>query len=301
MTAKSKRGVDKKYLLRRGMFCFFLLFLFVSAFYFLFKPSHPEESLIERIFGEYKLIFFHSDEIEVAEEVERAKWDSDLFITDADGRIFYNDPNVVTCTGIDVSSFQGEIDWKKVKESGIDFVFIRAGYRGNTEGGLYVDPSFETNYQGARDVGLPIGVYFFSQAISEEEAAEEADYVVSIIGNRTIDLPIVFDWEYVSEAARTAGISSTTMSNCAHAFCNRVSQRGYDSMVYFNLYTSYMIYDMSSFGNNKIWIAQFAEKPTYYYHYEMWQYSCTGTVPGISTEVDLNIALDQALVDMIKK
>ena len=295
----SKRKNKKVYIVRRIVFCFLLLLLFFFIVKRLFTPEHYSGMDFEHLFGEHKLISFSSNEIEVAEEMKRTKWDPDLFDTDEKGFMHYNDPNTATCLGIDVSSFQKDIDWFKVKNDGIDFVFIRIGYRGNTEGGLFSDPYFETNYNGAKEAGLSVGVYFFSQAINDIEAGEEADFVISLLKDKEIDLPIVFDWEYVSETARTAKISKETMSECAESFCNRISEHGYESMVYFNLYTSYMIYDMTDFGDKMIWLAQFSDEPTYYYHYEIWQYSCTGSVDGIQCDVDLNIALDEDIVSKI--
>ena len=288
------------YIVRRIVFCILLLVFTLFLIRKLFMPEHLNGIDYEKIFGEHKLIFFSSNEIQVAEEVKRNIWNPDLFELDKNGFMHYKDPDVQTCLGIDVSSFQKDIDWEKVKNSGIDFVFIRAGYRGTTEGGLFIDPNFENNYEGAKNAGLKIGIYFFSQAITETEATEEADYVVSLIKGKELDLPIVFDWEYVSDTARTAGITQELMSDCADAFYSRIKQHGYECMIYFNLYTSYFIYDMNDFGDKMIWLAQFAEKPTYYYHYEIWQYSCTGKVDGIETDVDLNIALDSMIVSSIK-
>lgn len=288
------------YIVRRIVFCILLLVFTLFLIRKLFMPEHLNGIDYEKIFGEHKLIFFSSNEIQVAEEVKRNIWNPDLFELDKNGFMHYKDPDVQTCLGIDVSSFQKDIDWEKVKNSGIDFVFIRAGYRGTTEGGLFIDPNFENNYEGAKKAGLKIGIYFFSQAITETEATEEADYVVSLIKGKELDLPIVFDWEYVSDTARTAGITQELMSDCADAFYSRIKQHGYECMIYFNLYTSYFIYDMNDFGDKMIWLAQFAEKPTYYYHYEIWQYSCTGKVDGIETDVDLNIALDSMIVSSIK-
>ena len=296
----SNEKKKKSYIIRRLAFCVLLICLTVFLIRKLFLPTHNNGLDFDKLFGEHKLIFFSSNEIEVAEDIQRNIWNPELFETDDSGFMHYNDPSVKTCLGIDVSSFQKDIDWNKVKASGIDFVFIRAGYRGNTEGGLFIDPYFETNYEGAKNAGLSIGVYFFSQSINESEAAEEADFVVSLLKDKELDLPIVFDWEYVSETARTANITQETMSKCADAFYERIHQHGFDCMVYFNLYTSYMIYDMDQFGEKMIWLAQFADKLTYYYHYEIWQYSCTGKIDGIDTDVDLNIALDEKITSVIK-
>ncbi len=287
------------YLARRIVFCLMLFVLFAFLICRLFSPAHPT-SFPFRIFGENKLIFFKQNEIQISENLSRCKWDPTLFI-EKDGFVQYNDHSVETATGIDVSSYQKTIDWNTVKASGIEFAIIRLGYRGTTEGGLFEDPYFEENYRGASGSGLPVGVYFFSQALTPEEAIEEAEYLLRILDGRELQLPVVFDWEYVSDNARTANIDSETLSSCAEAFCKTVENVGYSSMVYFNLYTSYLIYDMDSFGEESIWLAQFSDQPSYYYHYEMWQYSCTGTVPGIETEVDLNIALDDELVGIIRQ
>lgn len=287
------------YMARRTMFCLLLFVLFAFLICHLFSPSHPT-SFPFRIFGENKLIFFKQNEIQISEDLSRCKWDPTLFSI-KDGFVQYNDPSVETATGIDVSSYQKTIDWNTVKASGIEFAILRLGYRGTTEGGLFEDSFFEENYQAASGAGLPLGVYFFSQALTPKEAIEEAVYLLRILDGRELQLPVVFDWEYVSENARTANIDSETLSACADAFCKTVENSGYNSMVYFNLYTSYLIYDMDSFGEESIWLAQFSDQPSYYYHYEMWQYSCTGTVPGIETEVDLNIALDDDLVETIRQ
>ena len=295
----SKRKIKRIYILRRIVFCIVLLLLFFVLVKKLFTPDHKSGIEFDHLFGEHKLISFSSNEINVAEEMKRSQWDPDLFEKDENGLMHYNDPNTITCLGIDVSSFQKEIDWNKVRNNGIDFVFIRIGYRGNTEGGLFQDPYFEKNYYGAKEAGLSVGVYFFSQSVNETEAAEEADYVEALLDGKSLDLPVVYDWEYVSDSARTAGISQEIMSKCAESFCTRIADHGHDSMVYFNLYTSYMIYDMADFGDKQIWLAQFSDQPTYYYHYEIWQYSCTGNIDGIDCDVDLNIALDEMIVSRI--
>ena len=296
---KAKKSRKNKYYVRRILFFLLLIVLCFFLFRHFFTPEHPD-TFPFRLFGEHKLINFKQNEIQIAEEMNRTKWDPSLFKIDINGHMSYNDPDVETALGIDVSSFQKEIDWNEVRSSGFEFTFIRIGYRGTTEGGLFSDSYFESNYTGAKSAGLAVGIYFFSQAITPEEAVEEAEYAVSILNGRALDLPIVFDWEYVSTTARTGGIDSETLSQCADAFCRTVEEHGYSSMVYFNLYTSYLIYDMDTFGEKAIWLAQFAHEPTYFYHYEIWQYSCTGKVPGIDTDVDLDIALDPDIVSKIR-
>src|SRR5699024_10816934 len=130
---------------------------------------------------------------------------------------------------IDVSSHQGEIDWQKVATSGVEFVFIRLGYRGyGSEGTLNLDPYFKQNLAGAKAAGLKVGIYFFSQAISVEEAREEAQFVLSYLAGTQLDYPVVYDWEPISGAsARTDGLDSVTLTDCAITFCETVAQAGY--------------------------------------------------------------------------
>ena len=250
-------------------------------------PVHPDRS--DFPFGLFKVIFFKDHEIPITTNHEKSQLDPELFYFDDNGRMQYDDSSVETSFGIDVSSYQGNIDWNEVKRDGVEYAFIRVGLRGTTEGAIYEDTMFETNYTGARRQQIPVGVYFFSQATSEEEAVEEARFVIEHIKGLDVQLPVVFDWEYVSETARTAGIDSQVLCRCAEAFCSTIEEAGYSSMIYFNLYTSYLIYDMNSLGNHAIWLAQFSSRPTFYYQYDYWQYSCTGHVAGISGEVDLNI------------
>ncbi len=193
--------------------------------------------------------------------------------------------------GIDVSSYQGEIDWRAVADSGIEFAIIRAGYRGYTSGALMEDTCFYRNIQGALEAGLDVGVYIFSQAINEAEAIEEADMVLSMVEDYRLTLPIVFDWENVSSsAARTNGISVQQLTDCAIAFCERVERRGYDSTVYFNQLLGYQYYDLTQLTEYDWWLADYNAVPAFYYGgYEMWQYTSSGKVPGIKGNVDLDI------------
>ncbi len=209
-----------------------------------------------------------------------------------DGVMCY--PSDKTQIGIDVSVHQGAIDWQKVKASGIDFAIIRVGYRGYTAGGVYPDDRFESNIRGALDAGIPVGVYFYSQAISVEEAAEEARFVLSRIQNYDITYPVVFDWEALSKKeARTWGISTETLSRCANTFCSLIQEAGYTPMIYFNKYVGYVKYDISKLLDYEFWFAEYSAYPTFYYDFHMWQYTSRGTVPGISGNVDMNIYLKQ--------
>lgn len=193
-------------------------------------------------------------------------------------------------TGIDVSSHQGEIDWSAVAADGVDFAILRIAARGYTEGKLLPDQMFERNYAAAMEQGLDVGVYIFSQAISEEEAVEEADYVLSLLQGRELQMPIVFDWEQMDNVeARTDAVDSETVTDAALAFCRRVEEAGYESTVYCNGMVGYLRYDLARMQDLDLWYAEYGSWPDFAYEFRIWQYSHTGTVNGIFGNVDLNL------------
>ena len=194
--------------------------------------------------------------------------------------------------GIDVSKYQGDIDWRAVKADGIEFAMIRVGYRGyGSEGKMMGDTYFQRNIQGALDAGLKVGVYYFSQAVTVEEAREEAAYVLEQIAPYPISYPVVFDWEFIDgQQARTDEIEGERMTECAKTFCELVRAGGYTPMVYFNQEQGYLYYQLDQLDEFSFWLAEYDEKPDFFYNFAMWQYTHTGTVPGIQGNVDLNLA-----------
>ncbi len=195
-----------------------------------------------------------------------------------------------TIPGVDVSYYQGEIDWEKVKASGIEFAIIRLGYRGyGQEGKLVEDKMAFENLEGALEAGLKVGVYFFSQAITVEEALEEADFVLKRIQDYDITMPVVYDWEYVSAEARTANMDPRTLTDCYLAFCGRIEEAGYTPMAYFNSYQSRSLMYLTELEQYPFWLALYSDRMTYPYRIEMWQYTDSGRVPGIAGNVDLNL------------
>ena len=202
-----------------------------------------------------------------------------------------------TMPGVDVSYYQGQIDWKKVKESGIEFAMIRLGYRGyGKEGKLVEDTMAFKNIEGALNAGLQVGVYFFSQAITPEEAVEEAEFVLKRIKVYDITMPVVFDWEYISEEARTAKMDRRTLTDCYKAFCEKIQEAGYTPMAYFNAYQSRQLMYLHELEDYPFWLAYYSDRMKYAYRFEMWQYTATGRVPGIKGDVDINVLLlDQNL------
>ena len=202
----------------------------------------------------------------------------------------------LTCTaaesilGIDVSGYQKEIDWQQVKDAGIQFAIIRVGGRGwGASGKLYTDSCAQENYNGAKAAGLGVGVYFYSQAISVEEAREEANYVLDLVKDWVLDYPIVFDWEYVSAEARTANMDARTLTDCTKAFCDTVEAAGYDGMIYFNPYQSRDLLYLDELLEYPFWLALYQNTLEYPHRVDMWQYTRTGTVPGIEGDVDINL------------
>ncbi len=225
--------------------------------------------------------------------VPACTYDTNLFVLDESNMtMYYHDPAYTTALGIDVSSHQGEIDWAQVARAGVEFVMIRLGFRGyGAEGKLVLDSYFQQNLTGAKAAGLKVGVYFFSQAITVAEAEEEAKFVLENLAGAQLDYPLVYDWEPVSDkSARTNGLGTERLTDCAIAFCDAVSYAGYTPMIYYNLPVGYTRYDLSRLTAYDVWFAQYAKQPAMYYDYRIWQYTDSGKIPGISTKVDMNIA-----------
>lgn len=226
---------------------------------------------------------------------------------DGDRVSYLQDGKSVSRLGIDVSDHQGTIDWNAVASDGIDFAMIRLGNRGYTEGGLSLDEQFNANLDGAQTAGLDAGVYFFSQALTANEAREEAEFVLEHLDGRSLQMPIVFDHETIAgRSGRADSISSDDLVACALAFCETVEAAGYETMVYGNRK------DLSRFspvdgskasavalaetlGGRNIWFAEYGElAPTAPFDITIWQYADDGRVAGIDTAVDLNILLPEA-------
>ena len=209
------------------------------------------------------------------------KLNGETYLTDASGAI------VDQLKGIDVSEFQGNINWQKVKAAGIDFVIIRAGYRGKKYGTLAKDSKFEQNIAGAIAAGLKVGAYMFSEAIDYTEGAEEARYLVSLIKKYDIKLPLVVDTEYQS-GARSNGISVAARTTAIKGFCETIQALGYTPMIYASTSWLNNNLDMRQLSAYRVWVAQYYSKVTYKGRYDVWQYTSKGKVDGISGNVDMN-------------
>lgn len=215
------------------------------------------------------------------------------FEQDEQGRISYQENGRRAKAGIDVSFYQGEIDWPAVAADGVEFAMIRLGYRGYLDGTLQMDSRFEENIRGALEAGLEVGVYFFSQAITPQEAEEEASFVLEAIRGYDVTYPVAFDWEFVTpgKEARTDEMDGQTLTQCAQAFCQTVAQAGYSPLVYFNQDLGYLTYDLSQLAECSYWLAEYDGTPDFYYGFSLWQYTHSGTVAGIEGSVDWNLDL----------
>lgn len=247
---------------------------------------------------------------EVIETVEYRGWQ------EIDGNTYYFDINGVPVTGsqviqgesywfnsegvrssiqgIDVSTWNGDINWNKVKNADIDFVIIRVGFRGYSAGKLYSDDMFEKYITGAKAAGLKVGLYFYTQAISEREAVEEASLCLTMLNGRSLNYPIFIDMEDAeSRSARTNNLTNAQRTNIINAFCDTIRSAGYTAGLYANkYYLTYMINMSQISSSTRIWIAHYTSQahPEYQTMYDMWQYSATGSIPGIYGNVDLDIS-----------
>lgn len=248
-----------------------------------------EEEADERV-----KVFNGNDEVWISPEkgVAVNKLGSEDFYLDENGRPVYCGSEYTIEYGVDVSGWQQDIDWAAVKESGIDFAIIRIGARGYglETGEIFDDEYYAENIEAAEAAGLKVGVYFFSQATNEEEAIEEADHVLYALNGRKLELPIYFDWEHISyDTARTQNMNGAAITDCAVAFCERVELAGYDAGVYMYAGIAYYDYELYRLTDYDFWCASIGDYPFFYYEHRVWQYSVSGTVPGISGDCDMNI------------
>lgn len=198
-------------------------------------------------------------------------------------------------TGVDVSSHQKQIDWAQVKASGVEFAMVRLGYRGYGSGKLVLDNYADANIRGAAEAGLDVGVYFFSQALTVEEAREEAAFVLEALKKYELTMPVVYDWETVEdEDARTKDMNADTLTACSLAFLEAIEEAGYDTMLYFNRHQAQYLLHLEQFRDYDFWLAMYTPRMDYPYAMKMWQYTNRGQVPGIEGHADINILFTDA-------
>ncbi len=210
------------------------------------------------------------------------------------GKLFYNgDARYASRLGVDVSEHQSAIDWERVKAAGYEFAFIRIGYRGYGQTGrVCLDRQFVDNIRGAQAAGIDVGVYFFSQAINEQEAAEEAEFVLKNLAGYGLQLPVVYDPESILDAeARTDDVSGSQFTKNTRVFCQMIEDAGYEPMIYSNMLWEAFEFKLARLSKYPIWYADYEPLPQTPYHFIYWQYSNEGSVDGIEGNVDLDIEL----------
>lgn len=206
---------------------------------------------------------------------------------------YLQDGQVISHKGIDVSEFQGNIDWNLVAQDGVEFAFIRVAYRGYGTGKLVEDANFDANVQGAQAAGIKVGAYIYSQAVTEEEVLEEANLVLSKISPYQMDCPIVFDVEKVAGAeGRMNALSIEDRTRFAQIFCQTIENAGYRPMLYYNTEMGIMMLGLEALEGYDKWFAAYREDFYYPYDFKIWQYSQSGRVQGIASDVDLNISFE---------
>ena len=223
------------------------------------------------------------------------KWTSSLSPNPYAPENFVTMNGYVTCTagptrrGLDVSVYQEDIDWEQVRDAGFDFVFIRIGYRGYSVGEIFADDRARENLAGAKAAGLDVGVYFYAQSITPEEALEEAQWCLDFLAGESLQLPVVYDWEWVDRSARTGQMDKATLTECAKTFCQTITSGGYAPMLYFNSHVSRDLLDLEQLAEYPFWLAQYKDRMDYPYQVDVWQYTEEGTVPGIEGDVDIDL------------
>lgn len=232
---------------------------------------------------------WHETEIDPAIRKHDYNW-SCLTNTEA-GIQYAGDERYTIRKGIDVSEHQGDIDWGQVKAAGYDFAFLRIGYRGYGEQGtLCADAKFQQNIVNAHNAGVEVGVYLFSQAVSEDEALQEAGLVLEQLQGHSLELPVVFDPERIrDDAARTDNVTGEQFTKNTVLFCEKMKEAGYQPMIYSNMLWEAFEYDMEALADYPIWYADYEPVPQTPYYFSFWQYSEKGSVDGIAGNVDLNV------------
>ncbi len=233
--------------------------------------------------------------VPISDKLKKHDYKTENLMISGDEIVYTENGQVISHKGIDVSKHNGVIDWSQVAADGIEFAFIRVGIRGyGAEGRLVEDEGFEENVESALANGLKVGVYFFSQATTVEEAVEEAEFVKQIIAPYKIECPVVFDVEKIADSeARMNKISVEDRTQMAITFCNEIEKAGYKSMIYYNMEMAALMLDLEQLEDYDKWFAYYNQDIYFPYDFKIWQYTDKGKVAGIDSDVDLNIAFEK--------
>lgn len=259
----------------------------IEAFY----ASEPETEVKREAAFHFVDVYGEEYETVIRDEIEKNHYDWDCLTREGDRLRYEDEDGIISRLGVDVSYYQGDIDWEKVRADGVEFAFIRLGFRGyGKEGEVCLDRRFHEYMEGAAKAGLETGVYFFSQAVNEKEAEEEAAFVLEQLKAYEPGCTVVYDPESIlSDDARTDDVTGEQFTANTKAFCEKVEAAGYPAMIYCNMLWQAFELDLAQLAEYPVWYADYEPLPQTPYQFEYWQYTNKGTVDGISGEVDLNI------------
>lgn len=273
-----------------------MIFSFILAFSLLLTSCKTTAPILPNCAEDEIAFVDYFGDVQVCKinpNIKKNEYVPELFYREKN-KMFYNDENFSVRQGIDISRHDKKVNWQKVKKNGFDFVILRAAWRGYESGILHEDENFRKNIQGAISAGFDVGVYVFSQAINEKEAAEEADFVLDLIKDYKITLPVVFDPENIGwEEARTDNVSGEQFTKNAIVFCNKIKEAGYEPMLYANLTWQMQRFDLSQLSEYKMWYAEYSDFPKTPYHFDFWQHFSPKRVPGVQKKCDVDIMIEK--------
>jgi len=266
------------------------------------EPQEPVEEINETNDGKHTLVTDYNGESEwvtISPYLTKHNYDFLNLVNQSGQYKYFSDDRCISSFGVDISKDQGYVDFNKLKKAGADFVMIRVGQRGYQTGSLSEDEYFKDSLKRATDAGMAVGVYFLSQAITVAEAEEEADYVLERIKDYKLSYPVAFVMKYAeNDSARVETVSRNDKSMIARAFLKKISDAGYNTILYGDKTWLIRYVDMSKIINDyDVWLSQTdVDMPDYPYKFSMWQYSTSGSIDGISGSVNFNISfLDYSL------
>ena len=269
----------------------------------LFEAKNSTYNVLKKIYPDKQVLLDNGqfNFFDIDRSLNKSEYTKEYFVYDEDRNMMGYAPEGedIASQGIDISKYNGTVDWEKVAESGVEFAYIRVGVRGYVSGEIVKDDNFEDNIKKAKDAGLKVGVYFFSQAANKDEAIEEANFILENIDGMEIDYPVVVDIEKIDNPdtePRTLNLSQGERTDVATAFCERIKEAGYTPMIYGNLYTFLKLLDMSRLEAYDKWFADYISEedrtPYFAYKFRVWQYLSKGSCPGVEGECDLNLSIN---------
>ncbi len=242
------------------------------------------KTLIERKDGS-------SEWVNISEYLPQNEYDNSGFAMLNNRMLYYEDGIKHSYAGVDISKYQGYVDFNEVKRDGIDYVMIRLGQRGYSTGQLVLDDYYSDNMKRATDADLDIGVTFFSQAVNVEEAEEEAEFVLEYLKDWEIQYPVVFSMEHIeNDSARIDILTKEDKTQITKAFLAKIEEAGYIGMISGDKEWMFEDINYAAVSNYGVWLNQMKDLPDYPYRYQMWKYTNVGTVEGISGPVSLSVS-----------